>query len=103
MNLRKGPGSLAETVSAIIALELAGNRQSLGQTDWNAGKFEDAARMFEKACLECTVVEFLNLPAGEAIGKKARAVTGLPVTMQAFLRECAFPHTAGRFRRHLQL
>jgi len=55
-------------VSAIIALLLAGIRQSLGQTDWNGGKFEDAAQMFEGVCLNCTFVEFLNLPASEAIG-----------------------------------
>ncbi len=53
-------------VSAIIAQELAAIRESMGQTGWKGGKFEEAARLFEKVCLDDTFVEFLTLPAGEA-------------------------------------
>lgn len=65
--LAEGPKITAEMVSAIIAQELAGIRESIGQAGWNAGKFEDAARWFERACLDRDFVEFLTLPAGENI------------------------------------
>lgn len=65
--LAEGPKITAEMVSAIIAQELAGIRDSIGQAGWNAGKFENAARLFERACLDRDFVEFLTLPAGENI------------------------------------
>ncbi|MBL8379729.1 MAG: malate synthase A [Burkholderiales bacterium] len=56
-----------EMVSAMTPEELPKIREYLGEAGWNAGKYEDAARMFERMCIEDDFVEFLTLPAYAAI------------------------------------
>ena len=56
-----------EMISAMIPEELPKIREYLGEAGWNAGKYEEAAKMFEQFCLDDNFVEFLTLPAYERI------------------------------------
>ena len=50
-------------VSAMVGEELEKLRQYLGETQWDAGRYPEAARMFEQMCVDDDFVEFLTLPA----------------------------------------
>ena len=52
-----------EMVSAMVGEELEKLRQYLGETQWDAGRYPEAARMFEQMCVDDDFVEFLTLPA----------------------------------------
>ena len=54
-------------VAAMVPEELLRIRDYLGEPGWGAGKYEDAARMFEESCVAEDFVEFLTLPAYDAI------------------------------------
>ena len=56
-----------EMVSAMVPEELIKVRAYLGEAGWNAGKYEQAAKMFEDLSLADEFVEFLTLPAYELI------------------------------------
>ncbi len=52
-----------EMVAIMVAEELDHVRRNLGETQWDAGRYPEAARMFEKMCVDDAFVEFLTLPA----------------------------------------
>ena len=54
-------------VAAMVPEELLVIREYLGECGWSAGKYEDAARMFEGLCMADDFVEFLTPPAYDAI------------------------------------
>ena len=54
-------------VAAMVPEELLKIREYLGEPGWRAGKYEDAARIFEGLCMADDFVEFLTLPAYDAI------------------------------------
>ncbi|HEY4372753.1 MAG TPA: malate synthase A [Burkholderiales bacterium] len=56
-----------EMISAMVPEELPKIREYLGEAGWNAGKYEEAAKLFEDLCLNDEFVEFLTLPAYERI------------------------------------
>ncbi len=56
-----------EMVSAIVPEEMPKIREYLGDLGWSKGKYDDAAKMFEQMCIDDNFVEFLTLPAYEAI------------------------------------
>ena len=56
-----------ELVSALVPEELVKVRAYLGEAGWAAGKYEQAAEMFERLSLADEFVEFLTLPAYELI------------------------------------
>ena len=56
-----------EMVSSMVPEEMPKIREYLGEDGWNKGKYDDAAKMFEQMCIDDHFVEFLTLPAYEAI------------------------------------
>ena len=56
-----------EMISAMVPEELPKIKEYLGEAGWKAGKYEEAAKMFESLCLDDNFVEFLTLPAYEHI------------------------------------
>ena len=58
-----------ELVSGMIPEELARVRRELGEDAWAAGRYEEAAQLFESLTMNDTFVEFLTLPAYEALEK----------------------------------
>ena len=56
-----------EMVSAMVPEEMPKIREYLGDLGWSKGKYDDAAKMFEQMCIDDNFVEFLTLPAYEAI------------------------------------
>ncbi len=56
-----------ELVSSLVPEELVKVRAYVGEAGWNAGKYEQAAKMFEQLSLSDDFVEFLTLPAYELI------------------------------------
>ena len=56
-----------EMVSAMVPEEMPKIREYLGDSGWSKGKYDDAAKMFEQMCIDDNFVEFLTLPAYEAI------------------------------------
>ena len=58
-------------VRQLIAEELPRIRKLLGPEGWGAGKYEDAARLFEEITTSDDYTEFLTLPAYELITRDA--------------------------------
>jgi malate synthase len=56
-----------ELFRSLLAEELPKVKTYLGQTAWNAGKYEQAAELFAKITTDDKYVEFLTLPAYELI------------------------------------
>jgi malate synthase len=56
-----------EMVAAMVPEELKKVRDYVGEAGWNAGKYEEAAKMFTELSLSDDFVEFLTLPAYERI------------------------------------
>ncbi len=56
-----------ELFQELVPQELAKVRQILGEQQYAAGKYEEAARMFEKLTLDEDFVDFLTLPAYDYI------------------------------------
>jgi malate synthase len=56
-----------EMFQALVPQELANVRALLGEKIYSAGKYEEAARMFEKLTLDDKFSDFLTLPAYDAI------------------------------------
>ena len=56
-----------ELLSSMVPEELSKIREYLGEAGWAAGKYDDAARMFERMCLDDQFIEFLTLPAYDAL------------------------------------
>lgn len=56
-----------ELFQALLPQELARVREILGEAQYGAGRYEEAAQMFEKLTLADDFAEFLTLPAYEAI------------------------------------
>jgi malate synthase len=54
-------------VRDLLADELPRIRKLLGHDGWSAGKYEDAARLFEEITTRDEYTEFLTLPAYELI------------------------------------
>jgi malate synthase len=52
-----------ELFQALLPQELAKVRQHLGEQQYNAGQYEEAARMFERLTLDDKFADFLTLPA----------------------------------------
>ena len=52
-----------EMVAAMVGVELETLRQYLGEAQWDAGRYPEAARMFGQMCVDDDFVEFLTLPA----------------------------------------
>lgn len=53
--------------------ELARVRRELGETAWNAGRYEEAARLFDEITTSDDYVEFLTLPGYEQLTKGVEA------------------------------
>ena len=60
----------------LLAEELPRIRELLGEEGWRAGKYEDAARLFEEITTRDEYVEFLTLPAYEFITRDAYVPPG---------------------------
>ncbi|MFE7565235.1 malate synthase A, partial [Kitasatospora sp. NPDC057500] len=58
-----GEVATAGLVRRLIAEELAALRAGLGDRSYAAGRWEEAARLFEQVALDEEFVEFLTLPA----------------------------------------
>ena len=56
-----------ELFQALAPQELAKVRQLLGEQQYAAGKYEEAAKMFDELTLDERFVDFLTLPAYEYI------------------------------------
>jgi malate synthase len=56
-----------ELFQELVPQELAKVRQILGEQQYAAGEYEEAARMFEKLTLDEDFVDFLTLPAYDYI------------------------------------
>jgi malate synthase len=56
----------------LLAEELPRIRKLLGEEAWRAGKYEEAARLFEEITTRDEYTEFLTLPAYELITRDAR-------------------------------
>ena len=54
-----------ELFRALLPEELAKVRQLLGEQQYGAGQYEEAARMFEQLTLDDKFADFLTLPAYE--------------------------------------
>jgi malate synthase len=61
-----------ELVARLLSEELARVRGLLGEEAWNAGRYEEAARLFEQLTVEDDYVEFLTLPGYEHLTRKWR-------------------------------
>ena len=60
--LEDGRKVTRELIRKLLPEELAKVRTLLGETGWAAGRYEDAARLFEQITLSDDYVEFLTLP-----------------------------------------
>jgi malate synthase len=60
--LEDGRKVTRELIRKLLPEELAKVRMLLGETGWAAGRYEDAARLFEQITLSDDYVEFLTLP-----------------------------------------
>jgi len=58
-----------ELFRQVLAEELAGIRASLGADKYEAGRFHDAAALFEKLSTSSEFVDFLTLPAYDLLTK----------------------------------
>jgi malate synthase len=58
----------------LLAEELPRIRKLLGEEAWRAGKYEEAARLFEEITTRDEYTEFLTLPAYERITRDARVL-----------------------------
>lgn len=67
IDLADGRRVTAELVREIEREELAGLRESLGEDDYQRGRFAEAAELFERVALGDEPVEFLTLPAIERL------------------------------------
>ncbi|MEO6022755.1 MAG: malate synthase A [Burkholderiales bacterium] len=65
--LEDGRKVTKELFRQLMPEELAKIKTSLGETGWKAGKYDDAAKMFDTLTTSDDFVEFLTLPAYEAI------------------------------------
>ena len=65
--LEDGRKVTKELFRQLLPEELEKVREYLGQAQYDAGKYEDAAKMFEQITASDEFVEFLTLPAYEAI------------------------------------
>jgi malate synthase len=61
-----------ELVRKLLPEELARVRAELGQAGWAAGRYEDAARLFEQLTTGDEYVEFLTLPGYEWLTREVR-------------------------------
>ena len=55
--------SRAELFQDLLPQELKKVREMLGERQYNAGKYEEGAKMFEELTLREDFVDFLTLPA----------------------------------------
>ena len=60
--LEDGRKVTRELIRKLLPEELAKVRTLLGETGWSAGRYEDAARLFEQITLSDQYIEFLTLP-----------------------------------------
>ncbi|MET8541982.1 malate synthase A [Kitasatospora sp. NPDC004799] len=63
-----GEKATAELVRSLVAAELAGLRAELGEEAYGAGRWGEAARLFEQVALAEEFVDFLTLPALPLLG-----------------------------------
>jgi malate synthase len=67
VRLADGTPVTVELVRRIEDEELAKIKESVGEETFNAGRFDDARRLFETVALADEYVDFLTLPASELI------------------------------------
>jgi malate synthase len=60
-----------ELVRKLIPEELARVKASLGDPEWRAGRYPEAAELFEALILTDDYVEFLTLPGYERLERRA--------------------------------
>ncbi|MFI6152609.1 malate synthase A [Kitasatospora sp. NPDC051170] len=63
-----GEKATAELVRGLVATELAELQEELGEEEYGAGRWEEAARLFEQVALAEEFVDFLTLPALPLLG-----------------------------------
>jgi malate synthase len=73
VRLDTGNTVTGDLVRRIVAEELAALRQEIGPEAFAAGRFEEAGRLFERVALADDFVDFLTLPAYEAVLSIERA------------------------------
>jgi malate synthase len=71
--LEDGRKVSAELVRALLPEELARIRELLGEEAWSAGRYEEAARLFEALATDDEYVEFLTLPGYDRLTRDVRA------------------------------
>ena len=62
-----------ELVRTLVPEELEKVRTLVGEDEWKAGRYEEAARLFEEITTNETYVEFLTLPAYDMITHEVQA------------------------------
>ena len=67
VKLADGRPVTAELVRAIEAEELAGLRELMGAEAYDAGRFQEAAEIFDTVTLADEFTEFLTIPAYERL------------------------------------
>jgi len=62
-----------EMFRSMLPEELARVRRELGEDAWRAGRYEDAAKLFDEITTSDDYVEFLTLPGYERLTSKLEA------------------------------
>ena len=68
--LEDGRKVTRELVRKLLPEELAKVKSLLGETAWSAGRYEDAALLFERLITADEYVEFLTLPGYELLTRR---------------------------------
>jgi malate synthase len=70
--LEDGRKVTRELVAKLLPEELARVRADLGEDGWRAGRYEEAARLFERLVMDDGYAEFLTLPGYELLERAPR-------------------------------
>jgi malate synthase len=70
--LEDGRKVTRELVRKLVPEELARVKALVGDAAWRAGRYEDAARLFERITTADDYVEFLTLPGYELLMREPR-------------------------------
>jgi malate synthase len=70
--LEDGRKVTRELVQKLLPEELARVRAALGEEGWRTGRYEEAARLFERLVTEDGYTEFLTLPGYELLERAPR-------------------------------
>jgi malate synthase len=70
--LEDGRKVTRELVAKLLPEELARVRADLGEDGWRAGRYEEAARLFERLVMDDGYTEFLTLPGYELLERASR-------------------------------